>query len=65
MKFPDMKLLVQDHTWKKNVLTYPQVLLLSISSHLYPGRTEAEAPILWPPDAKSQITGKDPGAGKD
>ena len=60
-----MKLLVQDHTWKKNVLTYPQVLLLSISSHLYPGRTEAEAPILWPPDAKSQITGKDPGAGKD
>ena len=65
MKFPDMKLLVQDHTWKKNVLTYPQVLLISISSHLYPGRTEAEAPILWPPDAKSQITGKDPGAGKD
>ena len=31
------------------------------------GRTdvEAEAPILWPPDAKSQLTGKDPGAGKD
>ena len=26
---------------------------------------EAEAPILWPPDAKSQITGKDPDAGKD
>ena len=21
---------------------------------------EAEAPILWPPDAKSQLTGKDP-----
>ena len=31
------------------------------------GRTdaEAEAPILWPPDAKSQLTGKDPDAGKD
>ena len=31
------------------------------------GRTdaEAEAPILWPPDAKSWLTGKDPGAGKD
>ena len=30
------------------------------------GRTdaEAEAPILWPPDAKSQLTGKDPDAGK-
>ena len=27
--------------------------------------TEAEAPILWPPDAKSQLIGKDPGAGKD
>ena len=28
-------------------------------------RTEAEAPILWPPDAKSWLTGKDPDAGKD
>ena len=30
------------------------------------GRTddEAEAPILWPPEAKSQLIGKDP-AGKD
>ena len=26
---------------------------------------EAEGPILWPPDAKSQIIGKDPDAGKD
>ena len=26
---------------------------------------EAEAPILWPPDAKSQLTGKDPDTGKD
>ena len=26
---------------------------------------EAETPILWPPDAKSWLTGKDPGAGKD
>ena len=26
---------------------------------------EAEAPVLWPPDAKSQLTGKDPDAGKD
>ena len=30
------------------------------------GRTdaEAEAPILWPPDAKSQLTGKDHDSGK-
>ena len=26
---------------------------------------EAEAPTLWPPDAKSQLIGKDPDAGKD
>ena len=26
---------------------------------------EAEAPILWPPDGKSQIFGKEPDAGKD
>ena len=31
------------------------------------GRTdvEAETPILWPPDAKSWLIGKDPDAGKD
>ena len=31
------------------------------------GRTDAEAevPILWPPDGKSQLTGKDFDAGKD
>ena len=26
---------------------------------------EAEAPILWPPDVKSQLIEKDPDAGKD
>ena len=26
---------------------------------------EAEAPILWPPDANSQLIGKDPDAEKD
>ena len=26
---------------------------------------EAEAPILWPPDGKSRLNGKDPDAGKD
>ena len=31
------------------------------------GRTDAEAetPILWPPDAKNGLIGKDPDAGKD
>ena len=34
---------------------------------IFIGRTdaEAEAPILWPPDVKSQFTGKDPDAGRD
>ena len=27
--------------------------------------TEAETPILWPPDAKNQLVGKDTDAGKD
>ena len=27
--------------------------------------TEAEALILWPPNEKSQLIGKDPDAGKD
>ena len=26
---------------------------------------EAEGPMLWPPDAESQLTGKDPDAGED
>jgi len=29
------------------------------------GRTGVEAPILWPPDVKSQLTGKDPDAGEN
>ena len=34
---------------------------------MFTGRTdaEAEAPILWPPDAKSRLIGKDPDAEKD
>ena len=36
-------------------------------SWVFIGRTdaEAEAPILWPPDVKSWLIGKDPDAGKD
>ena len=34
---------------------------------IFIGRTdaEAEALILWPPDAKSLLIGKDPDSGKD
>ena len=32
---------------------------------MYIYSAEAEAPIFWPPDAKNQLIGKDPDAGKD
>ena len=40
---------------------------MEISPEYSFGRTdaEAEAPILWPPDAKNWLPGKDPDAGKD
>ena len=36
-------------------------------SWVFGGRTDAEAetPVLWPPDAKNGLVGKDPDAGKD
>ena len=36
-------------------------------SWVFIGRTDVEAatPVVWPPDAKSWLTGKDPDAGKD
>ena len=34
-------------------------------SCIFIGRTDAEAPILWPPDIRGQLFGKDTDAGKD
>ena len=36
-------------------------------SWIFIGKTDAEAetPILWPPDEKNWLIGKDPGAGKN
>ena len=34
-------------------------------SWIFIGRTDAEAPILWPPDANSWLISKDPDAGKE
>ena len=36
-------------------------------SWVFFGRTDAKAetPILWPPDVKSRLIGKDPEAGRD
>ena len=34
-------------------------------SWIFIRRTDVETPILWPPDVKSWVIGKDPDAGKD
>ena len=43
------------------------LILKEISPEYFIGRIEAEAetPILWPPDGKNQLIGKDPDVGKD
>ena len=43
------------------------VNLKETQSQIFIGKTDAESetPLLWPPDAKSQLIGKDPDAGKD
>ena len=56
--------------WKKDNLTPKEMKPVNPKgnrSWIFIGRTdyEAEAPILWPPDAKSWLIRKDPDAGKD
>ena len=48
---------------KEIQLVYPK----GNQSWIFIGRTDAEAetPILWPPDTKSWLAGRDPDAGKD
>ena len=44
-------------------LAYPK----GNQSWIFTGKTDAESetPILWPPDAKNWLLGKNPDAGKD
>ena len=59
-------MLVITDNGKASEVLYPQLLeVKSIGSCI--GRTDAETevPILWLPDGKSQLIGKDPDAGKD
>ena len=44
-----------------------QSILKEIQSWVFIGRTDADAetPILWPPDAKGRLIGKDLDAEKD
>ena len=44
-----------------------QSILKETSPEIFIGGTavEAETPVLWPPDGKNRLLGKDPDAGKD
>ena len=52
-------------TW--TVRRFNQSIVKEFSPGVFIGRTdvEAETPIIWPPDAKSLLIGKDSDAGKD
>ena len=60
---------VGEDSWES--LDYKPVNPKGNQSCIFIGRTdaqaeaEAEAPMLWPPDANSQLIRKDPDAGKD
>ena len=54
----------------ENPLEFKEIKLVNPKgnqSWVFIGSTDAEveAPILWPPDAKSRLTGKHPDAGLD
>ena len=52
--------------WRR-LLRVPWTARRSNQSWIFIGRIDAEAetPILWPPDVKNLLIGKDPDAGKD
>ena len=45
--------------------TSPSYRNLNLNIHWKDWWAQAEAPILWPPEVKSWLTGKDPNAGRD
>ena len=54
----------------ENPLDSKEIKLVNLKENqpwIFIGSTdaEAEAPVLWPPDARSQLTGKYPDAGED
>ena len=56
--------------WRRleSPLDYKEIKLVNPKgnqSGIFTGRTDAEAAIVWPPDVKSRLIGKDPDAGKD
>ena len=59
---------VGEDTWE--TLDCKEIKLVNLKGNqpwIFIGRSDAEAetPILWPPDGKNWLIGKDPDAGKD
>ena len=52
-------------TFLKVPWTANRSILKEITPEYSLERTDTEAPILWPPDVKNQLIGKDPDAGND
>ena len=51
--------------FNRKIIYTPSVLKFKLKTIKNSVVLEAEAPILWPPAEKSQLTGKDPDARKD
>ena len=56
-----------NHTQVIQLIMCSVFLAIKCTETIFIGRTDAEAetPILWPPDVKNWLIGKDPDTGKD
>ena len=52
------------HDWATNIHTHI-IFQCMAETQINHNPAEAEAPILWPPNMKNQLIGKDPDAGTD
>ena len=59
LKSRDITLSTKVHVFKSRVFPVGNL------SWIFLGGTDTEIPLLWPPDAKNWLIGKDPDAGKD
>ena len=59
--------LMCNHTQVIQLITCSVFLAIKCMKTIFIGSTdsEAETPILWPPDVKNWLIGKDPDPGKD
>ena len=65
LKFKEHLSWVSNSQLRLHILGVQKIRPKGYQSWIFIGRTDAEVPILWPPDAKSWFIGKDPDAGKD